>query len=137
MPRRARVRAAPRCSSSTPSPGRTRHSASCSKWWKIRAQREGTMSDSTKLLTEFPPVSTAEWEAMIRKDLKGVDYAKKLLWQTEEGITVKPYYRAEDLNGLEFLGTAPGEFPYTRGTKTTNEWSICAEEAKYTREGLI
>jgi methylmalonyl-CoA mutase len=41
------------------------------------------------------------------------------------------------LNGLEYLGTAPGEFPYTRGTKTTNEWSICAEEAKHTREGLI
>ena len=30
---------------------------------------------------EFPPISTAEWEATIRADLKGADYAKKLVWQ--------------------------------------------------------
>ena len=29
---------------------------------------------------EFPPISTAEWEATIRADLKGADYAKKLVW---------------------------------------------------------
>ena len=28
---------------------------------------------------EFPPISTAEWEATIRADLKGADYAKKLV----------------------------------------------------------
>jgi len=48
---------------------------------------------------EFPPISTAEWEATIRADLKGADYAKKLVWQTEEGCAVKPYYRREDLPG--------------------------------------
>ena len=48
---------------------------------------------------EFPPISTAEWEATIRADLKGADYAKKLVWQTEEGFAVKPYYRREDLPG--------------------------------------
>ena len=46
---------------------------------------------------EFPPISTAEWEATIRADLKGADYAKKLVWQTEEGFAVKPYHRREDL----------------------------------------
>lgn len=46
---------------------------------------------------EFPPISTAEWEAAIRADLKGADYDKKLLWRTGEGITVRPFYRAEDL----------------------------------------
>ena len=34
------------------------------------------------LLQEFPPVSTQSWEEVIRKDLKGADYAKKLIWQT-------------------------------------------------------
>ena len=33
---------------------------------------------------EFPPIPTAEWEAAIRADLKGADYDKKLVWQTEE-----------------------------------------------------
>jgi len=58
---------------------------------------------------EFPPVSTAEWEAAIRADLKGADYEKKLLWRTDEGIVVRPFYRVEDLPGTtgqaRFTGT--------------------------------
>jgi methylmalonyl-CoA mutase len=46
---------------------------------------------------EFPAISTAEWEAAIRADLHGADYRQKLLWSTDEGITVRPFYRAEDL----------------------------------------
>ncbi|MCX6625290.1 MAG: methylmalonyl-CoA mutase subunit beta, partial [Acidobacteria bacterium] len=82
---------------------------------------------STKLFEEFPPVSTEQWEQLIQKDLKGADYAKKLLWQTEEGITVEPYYRTEDIEGLPYLDTAPGEFPYLRGTRPDNGWKIREE----------
>jgi methylmalonyl-CoA mutase len=46
---------------------------------------------------EFPQIATAEWQAAIQADLQGVDYDKKLLWHTDEGITVRPLYRAEDL----------------------------------------
>ena len=53
------------------------------------------------LSAEFPAISTQEWEAVIAKDLKGADYEKKLVWRTEEGFPVKPYYRAENLAGLE------------------------------------
>src|SRR5450432_2249076 len=48
---------------------------------------------------EFPAISTAEWEAAIRADLDGADYAQKLVWQSAEGIAVRPYYRQEDLPG--------------------------------------
>jgi methylmalonyl-CoA mutase len=58
---------------------------------------------------EFPPIPTREWDAAIRADLKGADYDKKLLWRTEEGILVRPFYRAEDLPGTtgqaRFTGT--------------------------------
>jgi methylmalonyl-CoA mutase len=47
------------------------------------------------LLEEFPPVSTETWESTIRADLKGADYDKRLVWKTEEGVAVRPYYRAE------------------------------------------
>lgn len=77
-----------------------------------------------KLFTEFPPVTTLQWEEKIAADLKGKDYEKALVWRTNEGITVKPYYRAENLNGLEFLNNAPGQFPFVRGNKSTNEWLI-------------
>jgi methylmalonyl-CoA mutase len=79
------------------------------------------------LLDEFPPVSTEAWEEVIRKDLKGADYAKKLIWQTEEGLAVKPYYRAEDTAGLKGQDAAPGSFPYLRGTQTTGGWRIREE----------
>src|ERR1035437_544800 len=76
------------------------------------------------LLQEFPPVSTQSWEEVIRKDLKGADYAKKLIWQTDEGLAVKPYYRAEDIAGMEYVGLAPGDFPYVHGTRATGDWRI-------------
>ncbi len=76
------------------------------------------------LLQEFPPVSTQSWEEVIQKDLKGADYARKLIWQTEEGLAVKPYYRAEDIAGFDFLDAAPGDFPYVRGSRSTGDWRI-------------
>jgi methylmalonyl-CoA mutase len=80
-----------------------------------------------KLLQEFPPVSTQSWEEVITKDLKGADYAKRLIWQSEDGLAVKPYYRAEDIAGLEYLDAAPGNFPYARSDRSTGDWRIREE----------
>jgi methylmalonyl-CoA mutase len=79
------------------------------------------------LLEEFPEVSTAEWESAIARDLKGADYEKRLIWHSEEGLAVKPYYRAEDLKDLARMDAAPGAFPYRRGTRTTGDWQIREE----------
>lgn len=81
--------------------------------------------EDNRLFSEFPPVSTEKWEEVINKDLKGADYEKKLVWRTLEGFKVKPYYRAEDLEGLEYLDSNPGEKPYTRGKQTSgNVWEV-------------
>ena len=77
-----------------------------------------------RLFAEFPAVSTVEWEAAIAKDLKGANYEKKLIWRTSEGMAVKPYYRAEDVEKLEWLKTSPGEFPFLRGTRAGSSWRI-------------
>jgi len=77
------------------------------------------------LFSEFPPVSTETWDAQITKDLKGKDYEKALIWQTNEGFKVRPYYREENLKGLSFTNVLPGQFPYVRGKKATgNEWLV-------------
>ncbi len=82
-------------------------------------------NEKTKLFTEFPPVSAGSWEEKILADLKGGDYKKKLIWKTDEGFDVKPYYRAEDLVGLEYLNALPGSSPYVRGLKKeNNEWVV-------------
>ena len=75
-----------------------------------------------KLFAEFPAVSTETWEAAIAVDLKGADYERKLVWRTTEGFNLRPYYRAENLEGLETLGTQAGEFPYLRGVSGDNSW---------------
>jgi len=82
-------------------------------------------TDSDILFNEFLPVTTAEWEEKIRQDLKGVDYTRKLIWNTPEGFPVKPYYREEDLKDLGYLKTLPGEFPFIRGFRNGgNDWII-------------
>jgi len=78
-----------------------------------------------KLFSEFPPVTTQEWEEKINKDLKGADYERKLVWKTNEGFKVRPYYRAEDLEKVNYLDVAPKEFPYVRSNKDDgNFWFI-------------
>jgi len=83
------------------------------------------MADSKeKLFSEFPPVTTQQWMDRITADLKGADFEKKLVWKTNEGFQVKPFYRAEDLEGMKITDSLPGEFPYVRGTKTDNNWLV-------------
>ncbi len=77
-----------------------------------------------KLFTEFPPVSTSQWEEVIKKDLKGADYDKKLVCKTLEGFSIRPYYRAEDIEKFEHLDNLPGAFPYVRGVKDNNKWLV-------------
>jgi methylmalonyl-CoA mutase len=82
------------------------------------------MSDK-KIFSEFPPVSTQQWEDQITTDLKGADYDKKLVWRPAENFPVRPYYRTENLDGLEYLNALPGEFPFVRGN--SNDWQICQD----------
>lgn len=78
-----------------------------------------------KLFTEFPPVSTEAWEAQIVTDLKGKDYDKTLVWKTNEGFNVRPYYRAENIEGLNITENLPGQFPYVRGKQVKgNQWLV-------------
>jgi methylmalonyl-CoA mutase len=60
----------------------------------------------------------ADWEKLATKERKGAS-PEDLLWQTPEGIEVKPLYTAEDTAGLEHMGSLPGFAPYKRGPKAT------------------
>ncbi|MGA5195763.1 methylmalonyl-CoA mutase [Streptomyces exfoliatus] len=64
------------------------------------------------------------WRAAVEKAAGGDD----LLWETPEGIGVKPLYTGEDLEGLDFLDTRPGMAPYLRGPYPTmyvnQPWTI-------------
>ncbi|MEN8204053.1 MAG: methylmalonyl-CoA mutase family protein [Bacteroidota bacterium] len=77
-----------------------------------------------QLFAEFQELTTQSWEAKIKADLKGADYDKKLVWRSDEGIHVKPYYRQEDLESLAYLDQvgqlrAAGSAP--------NSWIVCQD----------
>lgn len=80
-----------------------------------------------KLFSEFPPVSTEQWMEVITADLKGAPFDKKLIWRSKEGIDVRPFYRAEDIEGMTTKDVLPGVYPYVRGTKADNHWLIRQE----------
>lgn len=76
------------------------------------------------LLADFPTVSTQQWMDKITADLKGADFNKRLVWKTNEGFNVMPFYRAEDIENFKSTEVVPGKFPYVRGTKADNVWFI-------------
>ena len=88
-----------------------------------------------KLFSEFTAPTTQEWLDKIEVDLKGADFQKRLVWRTNEGFNVQPFYRREDLKDLKTPDALPGEFPFVRGNKKDNNlWfvrqDINVEEAK-------
>ncbi|MGW2282980.1 methylmalonyl-CoA mutase family protein, partial [Streptomyces sp. NPDC001770] len=74
-----------------------------------------------------PPAPPADrWRAAVKESTgSSVD---DLLWETPEGITVKPLYTEADLEGVDFLDTFPGIAPYLRGPYPTmyvnQPWTI-------------
>ena len=83
------------------------------------------MSDREKLFSEFAVPTTQEWLDKIQVDLKGADFQKKLVWRTNEGFSMQPFYRREDVLKLKTPESLPGEFPYVRGNKKdNNEWYV-------------
>ena len=68
-----------------------------------------------------------DWKRLAERELKGRD-PEELVWQTPEGIAVKPLYTDEDTDGLAHMGTIPGAGPFVRGPRATmytgRPWTI-------------
>jgi len=67
------------------------------------------------------------WRDLASKERKGAP-ADDLIWHTPEGLDVKPLYTRADVDGLDFVDTAPGLFPFIRGPRATmyagQPWTI-------------
>lgn len=92
-------------------------------------------NNKEKLFTEFTAPTTQDWLDKIQVDLKGADFNKKLVWRTNEGFNVQPFYRREDVLKLKTPEALPGEFPFVRGNKKDdNSWfvrqNIMVDDAK-------
>jgi methylmalonyl-CoA mutase len=48
------------------------------------------------LFDAFEPVSSKQWKQQIQYELKGADYNDTLVWESLEGIKVKPFYHDDE-----------------------------------------
>ncbi|MBX3453538.1 methylmalonyl-CoA mutase [Ferrovibrio sp.] len=81
----------------------------------------------TEKTVQFPDASFPEaWAKLAAREL-GDKPLSQLIWETPEGIAVKPLYTAADLEGMEATGL-PGQAPFTRGVRATmyanRPWTI-------------
>jgi methylmalonyl-CoA mutase len=69
----------------------------------------------------------AKWEALAARELKGRS-AGDLVWETPEGIAIRPLYTEDDLAAVGHLGSLPGLAPFVRGPRATmyagRPWTI-------------
>jgi methylmalonyl-CoA mutase len=75
------------------------------------------------LFDEFKPMTSAEWKALIVRDLKGAPY-ESLIWQNENGFAVQPFYDHESLH------------QQYQPAFTHTEWQIGVEGNDITAEAL-
>ncbi|MCG8536813.1 MAG: methylmalonyl-CoA mutase family protein, partial [Pseudomonadales bacterium] len=79
------------------------------------------------MTTDNQKPSLEQWEELATKERKGKS-PDELVWNTPEGIDLKPLYTAQDTNGLESADTLPGFAPFVRGPKATmyagRPWTI-------------
>ncbi|MEH6760860.1 methylmalonyl-CoA mutase subunit beta [Maribacter arcticus] len=78
------------------------------------------------LFENFREVSAKEWKQKIQYDLKGKDYNEEVVWDSPEGIKVKPFYHADDIENLnvESLPSTPwriGQSIYAGNAIMANE----------------
>ncbi|MFH6603579.1 methylmalonyl-CoA mutase subunit beta [Maribacter algicola] len=81
---------------------------------------------ASRLFEEFDEVSAKAWKQKIQYDLKGADYNNTLVWESPEGIKVKPFYHSEDLKKRQrsnLRTSSPwkiGQKIFTADAKTSN-----------------
>ena len=68
------------------------------------------MSKTKPLFSEFNPVSAKQWKQQIQYDLKGADYNETLVWESPEGIKVKPFYHNDEFENKNSVKTTATEF---------------------------
>ncbi len=58
-----------------------------------------------QLLNEFESVSSKQWKQQIQYELNGADYNDTLVWESLEGIKVKPFYHNDEFKSKYSINT--------------------------------
>ncbi len=77
-------------------------------------------SNQDFLFSDFNKVSAKEWKLLIQAELKGADYNQTLVWESLEGIKVKPFYHADEMEYIK-IPITPSDFEIAQSIYIDNE----------------
>ena len=66
------------------------------------------------LFQEFDAVSSKQWKQQIQYELKGADYNETLVWESPEGIKVRPFYHRDEFESSLPTGGPKNAFKITQ-----------------------
>ena len=66
------------------------------------------------LFSDFEAVSSKQWKQQIQFELKGADYNETLVWESPEGIKVKPFYHRDEFEPKTAVAPASHGFHITQ-----------------------
>ena len=102
------------------------------------------MIKNNNLFNGFEKVTSKQWKQQIQFELKGADYNEKLVWESSEGIKVKPFYHNDEDNLTNNVQTKVSEFKILQNIyvhdveksnlKTTDSLKRGAESIRFTIE---
>ncbi len=93
----------------------------------------------TLLFDDFPNVSKESWKKEAEKRIANPGTYEDLVWQTEDGIEIEPFYTEEEAKDFLFRDNLlPGEFPFVRGTRNKdNSWLLTEDIRLATPEDAV
>ncbi|SFS59369.1 methylmalonyl-CoA mutase family protein [Lutibacter maritimus] len=90
---------------------------------------------SNLLTNDFQPSSSTAWKQKIQFELNGADYNKTLLTQTNEGITIKPFYHSDNFEKIMVPATK-NNFNSCQTIKITTEETANLEALSVIEKGV-
>lgn len=90
------------------------------------------MQQKTKLLfSDFESASSKAWKQKIQVDLKGADYNNTLIWNTNEGIDVRPFYHQDQIKKTTLIQPQKwlvGQIIFVQNEDASNKKAVDAIE---------
>jgi methylmalonyl-CoA mutase len=85
--------------------------------------------ENKKLFQDFEPISSKQWKQQIQYELKGADYNETLVWESPEGIKVKPFYHHDEFVSKYLINTPANAFSilqniFVHDVKKSNERTL-------------
>src|SRR5688500_10412422 len=95
-------------------------------------ERPVQSNEELPLAASFPAADEAAWRALVDKVLRGVDFERRLVHPTADGIPVGPLYTEAEAGALRRSVGLPGRPPFIRGAAPASStgWDVRQRHAE-------